>query len=230
MKTRLISATLLLSLSVHGMAQVSAPPTAAQPERAQALEKQRDSLVKVSELATSALRALNQSAASLSSTPLLLPTSRSAQEAQEMIAPAGIEESVAALGALTSIPGETLLAVGITPAGLKQCNEAFGQLLRTRKLDTSGINTRMQTENAEAFKMLQESADPQHQVLMRGMLVAGWLAAETETVLGCMPALQKQLSQLVEQNTSQLLKTEDQLLMHSLEAANPPPPEPPSVK
>lgn len=230
MKMRLISATLLLSLSIHGMAQDSSPPVSAQPERAQALEKQRDVLMKVSELATSALQALNQSAASLSSTPLLLPTSRSAQEAQEMIAPAGIEESIAALGALNGIPGEALSAVGVTPAGLKQCKDAMGRLLRTRQLDTPGINTRMQTENAEAFKMLQESGDAQHQVLMQGMLVAGWLAAETEAVLGCMPALQKQLSQMVAQNSSQLLKTEDQLLMHSLEAANPPPPEPPSVK
>jgi len=230
MKMRMMSATLLLSLSVHGVAQVSAPPTAAQPERAQVLEKQRDALLNVSTLATSALQALNHSAVSLSSTPLLLLTSRSAKEAQEMIAPAGIEESVAALNALTGIPGETLAAVGVTPAGLKQCNEAFGQLFRTQKLDNAGIDTRLRTENAEAFKMLQESGDPQHQILMQGMRVAGWLAAETETVLACMPVLQKQLSQLVAQNTSQLLKNQDQLLMHSLEAANPPPPEPPSVK
>lgn len=230
MTMRLMSATLLLSLSLHAMAQVNAPSAAAQPERTQALEKQRDALTSVGKLATIALQALNQSAASLSSTPLLLPSSRSAQEAQEMIAPAGIEASVAALGALTGIPGETLVAAGINPAEQKHCNDAMGQLLRTRQLDSAGINTRLQTENAEAFKMLQESGDPQHQVLMQGMRVAGWLAAEVEAVLACMPALQKQLSQLVTQNTSQLLKTEDQLLMHSLEAANPPPPEPPSVK
>lgn len=223
MKTRLVS--MLLILGAAGLSG-AAEPAAENPSPA-AVARQRESLNALNAAASQALQAMNRAQAALNGVPLALPSSRTASEAQQMISlgmPA--DAYFAALDQLAKQAEATPGAAGLDTASLRDCRAASQRLLQTGKLDSAAIDTRLRTENPANHRLLQESRDLQFLELARAMLVAGWLAKESEAVLACLPPLQKQLSRLTGDSNRDLLRLEDRLQMQAIEAKTSPPPAP----
>lgn len=223
MKTRLVS--MLLILGAAGQC-VAAEPAPENPAPA-AVAKQRENLNALNAAASQALLAMNRAAAALNGMPLALPSSRTANDAQQMISlgmPA--EAYFAALDQLAKQAETTPGAAGLDTAALRDCRAASQRLQQTKGLNSAAIDTRMRTENPENYRLLQESRDLQFLELARAMLVAGWLARESEAVLACLPPLQKQLSRITGDSNRELLRLEDRLQMQAIEAKTSPPPTP----
>lgn len=222
MKTRLVS--MLLILGSAGLC-AAAEPANDKPTPA-AVAQQRANLNAMNASASQALQAMNQAAQALNRVPLALPASRSVSEAQQMVSfgmPA--DAYFAALDQLAKQAAATP-ATGLDAAALRDCRAASQRLLQTQGLDAAAIDARLRTENPENHRLLQESRDLQFLELARAMLVAGWLARESEAVLACLPPLQKQLSQIVGDSNRELLRLEDRLQMQAVEAKVSPPPAP----
>lgn len=223
MKTRLVS--MLLILGAVGLC--NAAETAADNPTPAAVAKQRENLNALNVSASQALQAMNQAVTALNRAPLALPSSRTVGEAQQMISlgmPA--DAYFAALDQLAKQVEANPGAAGLDPAALRDCRTASQRLLQTKGLDNTAIDTRLRSENAENYRMLQESRDLQFLELARAMLVAGWLARESEAILTCLPPLQKQLSRIAGESNRDLLRLEDRLQMQAIEAKTSPPPAP----
>lgn len=222
MKTRLVS--MLLILGAVGLC--NAAETVADSPTPAAVAKQRESLNALNVSASQALQAMNQAVMALNRAPLALPSSRTVGEAQQMISlgmPA--DAYFAALDQLAK-QVEATPAAGLDPAAIRDCRAASQRLLQTKGLDTNAIDARLRTENAENYRLLQESRDLQFLELARAMLVAGWLVKESEAILTCLPPLQKQLSRIAGESNRDLLRLEDRLQMQTIEANTSPPPAP----
>lgn len=222
MKTRLVS--MLVILGTAGLCG-AAEPAAENPTPA-AVAQQRKNLNALTAAAGQALQAMNQAVQALNPVPLALPASRSVSEAQQMVSlgmPA--DAYFAALDQLLKQTAASPIA-GLDTAALRDCRASSQRLLQTKGLDAAAIDTRLRTENPENHRLLQESRDLQFLELARAMLVAGWLARESEAVLACLPPLQKQLAQITSDSNRELLRLEDRLQMQAIEAKVSPPPAP----
>lgn len=222
MKTRLV--TMLLILGSTGLCAEPEPKT--ENLAPAAVARQRENLNALNAATSQALQAMNQAVQSLDRVPLALPASRSVSEAQQMISlgmPA--DAYFAALDQLAKQAAANP-AAGLDTAALRDCRAASQRLLQTKGLDAAAIDTRLRTENPENHRLLQESRDLQFLELARAMLVAGWLARESEAVLACLPPLQKQLSQIAGNGNLELLRLEDRQQMQAIEAKVSPPPAP----